>query len=89
MNIVASNAKNRWRHVGIGLGIEQHNLDVISEEKDPILRYSQVFSLWEKKADPNSPFTWRTVVSTLRSPIVGENSLAMKIENWLQNNLPC
>ena len=86
---VASEAKSKWRHVGIELGINKDNLDVISEEKDPFDRYSKVFSQWEKKADPNFPFTWRTVVNTLRSPIVEENSLAMKIENWLQNNLRC
>lgn len=86
---VASEAKSKWRHVGIELGINKDILDDISEEKDPMLCYSTVFSQWEKKADPNFPFTWRTVVNTLRSSIVEENRLAMQIENWLQNNLRC
>lgn len=79
-------AKTKWRHVGIVLGIKQDNLDVISEEKDPILRYSKVFSQWEKNADLNFPFTWGTIVNALRSPIVEENSLALQIEEWLKGS---
>ena len=43
--------------------------------------YSEVFSLWQMKADP--PFTWATIIDTLRSPIVEENALAQEIEDWI------
>ena len=64
--------------------MKRDQLDVISEEKNPILRYSEVFSQWEKKADPGFPFSWRTILNVLRSPIVEENKLAMEIEEWLR-----
>ena len=83
---MASEARNKWRLVGIELGMKQDQLDVISEKKDPILRYSEVFSQWEKKADPDFPFSWRTILNALGSPIVEENSLATKIEEWLRTS---
>ena len=45
---------------------------------------ASVFSQWERKADPFFPFNWRTILNALRSPIVEENRLAMKIEEWLR-----
>ena len=80
---MASKSKDKWRLVGIGLGIEEDQLDVISDEKDPILRYSKVFSQWKRKADPKFLFNWRTILNVLRSPIIEENSLAKEIEEWL------
>ena len=84
LNRVASEARDKWRLVGIELGIKQGSLDVISEEKNPILRYSEVFSQWEKKANPDFPFNWRTILNALKSPIVEENKLAMEVEKWLR-----
>ena len=83
---VASEARDKWRLVGIELGMKRGQLDVISEEKNPILRYSEVFSQWENKADPDFPFSWRTILNALGSPIVEENGLATKIEEWLRTS---
>ena len=49
---VASEARDKCRLVGIELGINPDQLAVILEEKDAILCYSEVFSQWEKKANP-------------------------------------
>ena len=84
LNRVAIEARDKWRLVGIELGMKRDQLDVISEEKNPIIRYSEVFSQWEKKADPDFPFNWRTILKVLRSPTVEENKLAMEIEEWLR-----
>ena len=84
LNRVASEARNKWRLVGIQLGIKTGQLDVTSEERNPFLRYSEVFNQWEKKADPDFPFNWRTILNVLRSPTVEENKLAMEIEEWLR-----
>ena len=81
---MATEAKDKWTLVGIELGMNRDQLDVISEEKNPIIRYSKVFSQWEKKANPDFPFNWRTILNALKSPIVGENKLAMEIEEWLR-----
>ena len=83
---MASETRDKWRLVGIELGMKRDQLDVISEEKNPILCYSVVFTLWEKKADPDFPFSWRTILNALGSPIVEENSLATKIEEWLRTS---
>ena len=83
LNKVASEAGEKWSLVGIQLGIKPNQLDVI-EEKHPILRYSKVFSMWEKKENADFPFNWRTILNALRSPIVQENRLATKIEKWLR-----
>ena len=81
---MAIEARDKWRLVGIELGINPDQLDVISEEKDPVICYSEVFSQWEKKVNPDFPFNWRAILNALRSHIVEENSLAMEIEEWLR-----
>ena len=35
----------------------------------------------KNKAEP--PFTWATIIDTLRSPTVEENALAQEIEDWI------
>ena len=81
---MASIARDKWRLVGIELGIEVEQLDLISMEGNPIVCFSKVFSQWKKKADTDVPFTWRTIANALRSPIVGESSLATEIEESLR-----
>ena len=49
-------------------------------KKNPIICYLKVFSLWEKKENPDFPFNWRTILNAFMFPIVDENGLAMKIE---------
>ena len=85
LNRVASRARDKWDMVGLQLGIEEQQLNTISmEHRDPIRRYSNVFSLWKNKAD--QPYTWRTIVGVLRAPIVERENLAIEIETWLNPN---
>ena len=83
LNKVANKALDKWERIGLSLGIELHHLKSFSrqQQQDPILCYSEVFTVWQKKADP--PFTWATIVDTLKDPIVGEVKLAAEIEEWL------
>ena len=83
INKVASKAKDKWKKIGLQLDIEPHDLNAISSrEQDPILCYSEVFSLWKRRADP--PFTWDTIVEALRAPAVEETRLAAEIVEWLR-----
>ena len=84
---VACRATDKWELVGLDLGIEQHQLNTISQynQRNHIGCYSEVFSLWQKKADP--PFTWATIIDTLRSPIVEENAIAQEIEDWITSTI--
>ena len=77
----------KWRLVGIELGLEEEQLDLISKEENPIICFSKVFGQWKKKkADTDFPFTWRTIASALRSPIVEACNLAMEIEDSLRTS---
>ena len=81
LNQVASKAQDNWEVIELQLGIEQHQLNTINHH-DPIRCYSEdVFSLWERKADP--PFTWVTIIKALKAPIVGETKIAQDIEMQL------
>ena len=80
---VAAKAMDKWDTMGLVLNIDHHQLNTITH-KNPVRCYSEVFSLWEKKADP--PFTWATIVDALRSPAVGEMKLASDIESWLKGH---
>ena len=84
MKQVSSNARDKWKKVGLELDIQQDQLNTISERcnGDPILCYSEVFTAWEKMTDP-ADFTWATIVEALESPIVEENKLARDIVQWL------
>ena len=86
LRTVASVARDKWMLVGIELGIEEDELELISMEGNPIMRFSKVFIQWKKKADTDFPFTWRTIANALRSPIVEESTLAMEIEESLRTS---
>ena len=80
---VACRAMDKWILIGLELDLEQHQLNTITHQ-DAMLCYSDVFSLWQRKADP--PFTWATILDALRSPVVRENALAQEIEDWLRTS---
>ena len=82
LNKVACKARDKWEMMGLALGIELDQLNSFSKHADPIKCYTEVFSTWKKNTDP--PFTWATVINSLKLPIVGETELAMEIEEWLR-----
>ena len=71
-----------WEMVALVLDIDQEMLEKISKYSNPIRSYSAVFDQWRKKEHP--PFTWEAIINALQSPIVGEDSLAREIEQWLR-----
>ena len=81
LNKVACKARDKWEMMGLALGIELNQLNSFSKHADPIKCYMEVFSTWKKNTDP--PFTWATVINSLKLPIVGETELAIEIEEWL------
>ena len=84
LNKVACKARDKWKMMGLALGIELNQLNSFSKQydADPIMCYTEVFSTWKKNTDP--PFTWATVIKSLKLSIVGETELAMEIEDWLR-----
>ena len=80
LNKVASRVLDKWAIIGLSLNIELHLLKT-QQIHNPILCYHEIFTVWQRKADP--PFTWATIIDTLKDPIVGEVKLAAEIEEWL------
>ena len=80
---IASNTRGKWYLMGLLLNVRQDQLNTITHQNS-ILCYTNVFSLWEKNADP--PFTWGTIVDVLKSPVIGEMNLALDIEGWLKGD---
>ena len=80
---VASRAMDKWYMVGLELEIEEDQLDTM-DHTQPDRCYTKVFRLWKNRAQ--LPFTWATIINTLKSPIVGKKRLAMEIEDWLRKD---
>ena len=80
LNEVASKAINKWRMVGLHLGIELQKLEAIENENrdSTILCYAQVFEMWKRTGKP--PYTWATIIEVLKAPAVEEMQLALELE---------
>ena len=80
---VAVKVSAKWRMLGLKLGVKTHELDEISKQnQDGVLCLERVLALWKDKANP--PYTWATVIDALKSPIVGEMSVAEDVKMWLK-----
>ena len=82
MNEVAAKIPNKWRDVGLQLGLDQSELDGIAIEspRDTNLCYSKVFTRWKNKNSAEHPYTLSTIVRALRAPAVGVERLADEIK---------
>lgn len=82
MNKIAAVIPTKWRHVGLQLGLDQAQLDMIEQKysfcHDSLVCFGEVFMEWKKRM--TSPLSWSTVITALKSPLVGENTLAYKLQ---------
>ena len=82
MNKIAAVVPTKWRHVGLQLGLDQAQLDMIEQKysfsRDSIACFGEVFMEWKKRM--TSPVLWSTLITALKSPLVGENTLAHKLQ---------
>ena len=82
INHVAAVIPAKWRLVGVQLKLPNGTLDEIQVQNvgkpnECILSFEQVFVKWRSLG--TSPYTWETMINTLRSPAVGEVELANKL----------
>ncbi|KAL5491465.1 hypothetical protein EMCRGX_G016755 [Ephydatia muelleri] len=82
MNDVAAVIPAKWRLVGVQLKLPNGTLDEIQAQNagrpdQCILSFEQMFAIWRSLG--TSPYTWETLINTLRSPAVGEVKLANKL----------
>jgi len=84
MNEIATEIPERWREVGIGLGLVDSDInrietDVPTHKSYPC--YMKVFGMWKNRI--TKPYTWETILSTLRTKLVNAHSLAIALESRL------
>ena len=84
MNHVAAMIPEKWREVGIGLGLNSADIsrieaDVPTHKSTPC--YVMVFDTWKNKG--TKEYTWNTLLRALRTPLVNASELASTIEGQL------
>ena len=80
---------DKWRRVGLALGLTQAQLNAIDYQHrgEPIGMFAEVFSMWQQLATPdNNPVKWSTLVRVLKSRTVGAKPLAESIQRKFLDN---
>ena len=82
MNRVAIHIPDKWMEIGIQLDIPQGRLEAFRQKHqgDSNRILIDVFSYWEKQPG-DKPKTWSTVINVLKTPSVGEHTLARALES--------
>ena len=82
---VASKIPNKWRRVGVALGLSQALIDAIDDHHrgEFFKCFSDIFKYWQNESTPERPANWATLISVLRSNTVGEEALAEHIQSTL------
>lgn len=77
LNLVAAVIPNKWKEVGIQLGLSPGELDVIydRQNRDAKKCYMDVFDTWKKEEKR----TWASLIEALSSPYVSATTLATEI----------
>ena len=82
-NMVVPPLRNKWRDIGIQLGIKPNDLDAIYDRRNrnPNHCFADVFSQWEDSN--NLPYTWAVILEVISSEYVNELAVAKSIEQKL------
>ena len=86
---VAAVIPDKWRRVGLVLGLTQAQLNAIDDQHrgKSLESFAEVFSMWQQLAIPDNPVKWSTLVSVLKSRTVAEETLAESIQSKFLDNL--
>ena len=84
MNEVAAKIPDKWRQFGIELQLTTNELDgfAVASPGNTLQCFSSVFTLWQKRMS-REPYSWLTVVESLKAPAVGEHKLALELSDKL------
>ena len=82
MNEVAAKIPNKWRDMGLQLGVDRSVLEGIATTSpgDTNHCYINVFTQWKNQNSTIHPYTWSTIAQALERPAVGEKRLADEIK---------
>ena len=72
---IHSAVKNKWRMIGVQLGISKDILDELKQEDDPL---SEVINYWLKGNIKDSLISWASIVKSLKSKHVDERGAWQK-----------
>ena len=92
METVASAIPDKWKRVGLALGLNQEHISGIDAENggNCLKCFAEVFNLWQQLSTRQQPVSWTTLVTVLRSQHVDEECLANNIEKtFIGNNEYC
>jgi hypothetical protein len=83
MNKVAAVIPTKWKLVGLQLGLEHPQLEIIEQKQTcSVLRFCDVFMEWKKRR--TSECSWSTITDALNSQLVGEAALADKLKTEME-----
>lgn len=76
----------KWRIFGSLLSIPPNDLNGIDDKynKDPFSCFLEVFSRWQKSAQP--PFNWKTIVDILETDVMDEKALSLQLISKYDKN---
>lgn len=85
MNKVAPKTPDKWKMIGLQLGVSVNRLNAIEYQRqaDTNSIFMEVFTAWEKQPG-DKPCTWSTMIDVLRSPAVGEHTLAQTLQESME-----
>ena len=88
METVASAIPDKWKRVGLALGLSQEHISGIDAENegDPLKCFAEIFNLWQQLSTRQQPVSWTTLAVALRSQHVDEKHLANYIEETFIGN---
>ena len=85
MDKVAAVIPHKYEIVGLQLGLTLAQLQVIGP-RHPNLEehhraFGEIFGEWRRRGSP--PYSWKTLISVLRSASVGEILLSEQLTSWI------
>ena len=82
MDTVATEIPAKWKRVGVAVGMSQSQIDAVDSHRrgQCFDCFSDVFKHWQDTSTPEQPANWASLVTVLRSRIVGEEALAERIQ---------
>ena len=90
MNRVAVHIPHKWMEIGIQLNIPQSHLETFNQryQGKSTKIFAEMFNYWENQSG-DEPKTWYTIIDALKTPSVGEHTLASDLESPSNSTTSC
>ena len=82
MDTVATEIPSKWTRMGVAVGMSRSQIDAVDIHRrgQPFNCFIDVFKHWQDTSTPQQPANWASLITLLRSRIVGEEALAERIQ---------